>query len=107
MLEDLTAMEKNISLVDAWGVLRFRDKAAAYLDGSVEIQDFTDLLVKDLGLRSDRKRYVAERDGRRGLFGCRIWMREWFYPYFGKDYRGLVEEYRRRWSFENEQKGGE
>jgi dimethylaniline monooxygenase (N-oxide forming) len=99
-LEDLNAMEKNISLVDAWGILKFRDRASPYLDGSVEIQNFTDLLVRDLGLRSDRKRFVAEREGKRGLFGLSAWTREWFYPYFGKDYRGLVEEYRTRWRLE-------
>ena len=101
MLKNMDEMEKDISLVDIWGVLRFRDRAAAYLDGSVEIQDFTDLLMKDLGLRADRKRLAAERTGKRGVFGLRAWGKEWFYPYFGKDYRGLVEEYRTRWGLEN------
>jgi hypothetical protein len=97
MMKNIDDMEKDISLVDMWGVLRFRDRAAAYLDGSVEIQDFTDLLVKDLGLRADRKRFAAERDRKRGLFGLKAWVREWFYPYFGKDYNSLVEEYRTKW----------
>ena len=102
MMKNIDEMEKDISLVDTWGVLRFRDRAAAYLDGSVEIQDFTDLLVKDLGLRADRKRFAAERDRKRGLFGLKAWVSEWFYPYFGKDYNGLVEEYRTKWELEKQ-----
>ncbi|KAG0651626.1 FAD-dependent monooxygenase DEP4 [Hyphodiscus hymeniophilus] len=100
ILRDINEMEESVSLVDGWGVLRFRDNAAPYLDGSAEIQGFTDLLVEDLGLRSDRKRFAAEQKGKKGLFGLRIWFKEWFYPYFGKDYRGLVEEYRTRWQLE-------
>jgi dimethylaniline monooxygenase (N-oxide forming) len=106
MLKDVDEMEKDISLVDMWGVLRFRDRAAAYLDGSVEIQDFTDLLMKDLGLRADRKRLTAERTGKRGVFGLRAWGKEWFYSYFGKDYRGLVEEYRTKWGLEEQKVDG-
>jgi dimethylaniline monooxygenase (N-oxide forming) len=94
MLKNVDEMETDISLVDTWGVLRFRDRAASYLDGSVEIQNFTDLLVRDLGLRADRKRFKAEKTGKAGLFGLKAWFKEWFYPYFGKDYSGLVEEYR-------------
>ena len=102
MMKNIDEMEKDISLVDMWGVVKFRDRAAAYLDGSVEIQDFTDLLVRDLGLRSDRKRLGAEREGKRGLFGLKAWAREWFYPYFSKDYCGLVEEYRMTWGLETQ-----
>jgi hypothetical protein len=104
-LQDLEDMEKDISLVDIWGVMKFRDRAAPYLDGSVEIQDFTDLLMKDLGLRSDRKRFATEREGKKGLFSLKAWAKEWFYPYFGKDYEGLVEEYRVRWGLEKEMAG--
>ena len=96
-LHNIHEMEENISLVDAWVLLRSRDRAAPYLDGSAEIQGFTDLLVEDLGLRSGRKRFAAGKDGNKGLFGVKAWFREWFYPYFAKDYKGLVQEYRTRW----------
>jgi hypothetical protein len=99
-LKDIDDMEKNVSLLDTWGALRFRDRAAPYLDGIVEIQDFIDLLVEDLGLRSERKIFAVERNGLKNLFGLSGWLKEWFYPYLGRDYKGLVKEYRARWRLE-------
>jgi dimethylaniline monooxygenase (N-oxide forming) len=100
MLSDERAMNEDISLLEEWNVLRFRDKAAKYLDGSIEIQSFTDLLMKDMGLRSDRKKWAAERGGKRGIFGLRTWVKEWFTPYRGMDYRGMVEEYKTTWGLQ-------
>ena len=97
LLSDLHGMEENISLLESWCLLRFRDLSAVHLDGSEIIQDIIDLLMKDLGLRLDRKRLEAERKGIWGLFGWGAWVREWFSPYRGSDYRGLVEEYKRTW----------
>jgi dimethylaniline monooxygenase (N-oxide forming) len=97
LLSDLKGMEENISLLESWRLLRFRDKSAVHLDGSEIIQDIIDLLMKDLGLRLDRKRLEVERKGIWGLFGWGAWAREWFSPYRGSDYRGLVEEYKRTW----------
>ena len=94
MLSNLSAMEEDISLVNAWQYFRFRDRSAVYADGSVEIQDFTDLLMTDLGLRADRKRSAAEKDGKWGFFGLRGWAKEWFSPYRGLDYQGFVAEYK-------------
>jgi len=56
----------------------------------IEIQDFVDVLMRDLGLRSDRKRMRAEGEGR-GIFGA--WREEWFVPYLPRDYKGVVEEF--------------
>ena len=92
-ITDLTAMEENISMVNAWGQLKALDYAEGYPEGSGEIQNFTDLLMEDLGLRPDRKRLAAERDEEKGLLGLRAWYREWFKPYRGLDYKGLVAEY--------------
>ncbi|TAQ85804.1 hypothetical protein B7494_g5871 [Chlorociboria aeruginascens] len=96
-LSNIAAMEKEISLFRAWDVLRFRDRASLYPDGSLEIQDYTDILMRDLGLRPDRKRLSAEKYGSRGLFGWRGWYREWFEPYRGLDYAGLIAEYLGTW----------
>jgi hypothetical protein len=49
--------------------------------------------MDDLGLRADRKRLAAEREGKKGVFGLRAWYNEWFKPYQGLDYKGLVAEY--------------
>lgn len=92
-MTDLQAMEDSISMLNAWGQLKFPGLADAYPEGSGEIQNFTDVLMEDLGLRADRKRLGAEKDGKRGLFGLRAWYNEWFTPYRGLDYKGLVAEY--------------
>jgi dimethylaniline monooxygenase (N-oxide forming) len=97
LLSDLHGMEENISLLESWSLLRFRDESAVHLDGAEFIQDIIDILMKDLGLRSDRKRLEAERKGIWRLFGWGAWVREWFSSYRGSDYRGLVEEYKRTW----------
>lgn len=97
VISNVTVMEEDISLVNAWLYLRFRDRSAVYPDGSVEIQDFTDLLMKDLGLRADRKRLAVEKDGKWGWFGVKGWAKEWFSPYRGLDYQGFVAEYKELW----------
>jgi dimethylaniline monooxygenase (N-oxide forming) len=99
LLSDLDGMEESISLLESWSLLRFRDKSAVHLDGAEFIQDIIDVLMKDLGLRTDRKRLEAERKGIWGWFGWGAWVREWFSPYRGSDYRGLVEEYKRTWGY--------
>ena len=98
LLSNVAAMEEDISLVNAWQYLRYRDRSAVYTDGSVEIQYFIDLLMKDLGLRADRKRFAAEKDGKWGWFGFRGWFNEWFTPYRGLDYQGFVAEYKALWA---------
>jgi hypothetical protein len=86
-------MEQNISLVNTWGEMMTLNMAEGYPDRSGEIQDFTDLLMKDLGLRPDRKRFAAEKDDNTGIFGLRGWYQEWFGVYKAQDYQGVVEEY--------------
>jgi dimethylaniline monooxygenase (N-oxide forming) len=98
MLASRPKMEKEVSMINSWGVVRYRDAGISYLDGSVEIQDFMDVLVRDLGLKAERKQ-------KRGLekwhlFGARAWLREWFAPYRGQDYKGIVDEYLERWGLE-------
>jgi hypothetical protein len=69
LLSDLPRMEENISLLESWCLLRFRDKSSVRLGASEIIQNFIDLLMKDLGLRPDRKGLGVERKGIWGLFG--------------------------------------
>jgi hypothetical protein len=92
-INDLSAMEENVSMINAWGQLKAPAYADAYPEGTGEIQYFTDILMNDLGLRADRKRLAAEREGKKRVFGLRAWYNEWFKPYQGLDYKGLVAEY--------------
>jgi len=90
VLADLPEMETQISEVNAWERRRYRDKASRYPVGGLEIQDFIDVLMRDLGLDPERKRGM----GPRGLLGLRAWVREWFWPYMSADYKGFVEEFK-------------
>jgi len=82
-------METQISEINAWELRRYRDKARRYPVGGLEIQDFMDVLMRDLGLEAERKR----GKGGRGFLGLRGWAREWFWPYMSGDYRGVVGEF--------------
>jgi hypothetical protein len=58
-----------------------------------------DLLVRDLGLETRRK-----KKKQRGCFGMKGWWSEWFKPYVGEDYRGLVAEYLEKWKLGDQSK---
>lgn len=94
-ISNMAVMEKDISLLQAYGNLRYRNPAAHFLDGSDLIQDFTDVLMNDLGLRAERKKKSAAGS----WWGGRVvgWVKEWFAPYRGIDYVGLVDEYLDVW----------
>lgn len=76
VLSSLPKMEEDVSLINTWGWVRYRDRSMAYLEGSVEIQDFMDLLVSDLGLEAMRKKETQRRKGQ--ICGLRGWVREWY-----------------------------
>ena len=61
-------------------------------DAAMEIQDCTDVMMQDMGLRVDRKRLNTKA----GLLELRAWKAEWFSPYMPKDYRGVVQEFLNR-----------
>jgi hypothetical protein len=100
MFESRDGMEKDVSLMNNMGWLRFRDRSMPYIDGGEVTQSFIDQLMRDLGLRSDRKVLATERDGNKRWFGVTAWYREWFDAYIGADYKALVEEYKGRWGLE-------
>jgi hypothetical protein len=90
-LNNLEAMEKEVSLFNAWGWVRYRDRSISYLDGSVEIQDFMDQFVRDLGLESARKKR-AQRMRRHQVLGVRGWVKEYIEKW------GLRRRGRKRWN---------
>jgi hypothetical protein len=47
--------------------------------------------MRDLGLRTDRKR--VGREAEEGFLGIKGWAREWFEEYSASYYKGIVLEY--------------
>lgn len=82
-------MEKDISLLQEYGDLRYRNSSTHFRDDSELVQDFTDLLMRNLGLEPEREMRVV----RSRWWGTRVvgWVKEWFSPYRGTKYRGLVD----------------
>ncbi|KAH8596605.1 hypothetical protein B0O99DRAFT_671186 [Bisporella sp. PMI_857] len=95
-LQNLEKMQEDVALMNSWGFAKTRCRDFPYLDGSQEIQEFMDLLVSDLGLEVMRKKRAARKGFQ--ILGLRGWVKEWFTPYVGKDYRGLVDEYIEKWN---------
>ncbi len=60
-----------------------------------EVKDWIDMLMRDMGLRSDRNRMAWERSEGRGFgwFGLKGWWKEWFVPHTPAVYRGVVQEF--------------
>lgn len=97
VLGDKEEMEREVSKGIGMGYLRFRDRGAMVVDGGEVSQLFVDRLVRDLGLRTDRKVLDVERG--RGWWWEK-WWRECTEAYFAGDYRGLIGEYKGRWGLE-------
>lgn len=100
ILQSRGEMEKEASVANNMAWLRSRDRSAAVIDAGEVTQWCIDQLMRDVGLRTDRKRLGAEREGRKGWFGLRALYREWFEAYVAADYRGLIEEYKLRWGLD-------
>ena len=65
-----------------------------------ESAEHTDVMMKDLGLRADRKR-MRMSGGWKGGFGLKARYAEWFEGYFASDFKGPVQEF-----MEVEKRGG-
>lgn len=91
LLHNLEEMNKDIAHVDAYRRKRFLN-FMPYRLAIFEAPEFDDQLMKDLGLRADRKR-MRMPTGWRGWFGLNAWYAEWFEGYFASDYKGIVQEF--------------
>jgi len=92
-------MHEAIAEHHAFGALRTRCAdfgTGGYYDGSAETQGLQDLLMRDLGLKARRKQM-------REMCGVG-WVKEWFWPYSGRDYSGMVMEYVERWGLADKDK---
>ena len=77
-----TQMEMDVATVNAWMTRRYGVRGRRDPEIILEVQTFLDTLMRDLGLRVQRKN--------KGFFGPLV---EWVVPYDGSDYRGMIEEF--------------
>jgi hypothetical protein len=91
LLADKNEMDKDVAHVEAYRIKRYSNTFLHRLNGA-EAPEFDDLMMNDLGLRTDRKR-MRMAAGWRGWFGWKAWTAEWFGNYLASDYEGLVGEF--------------
>lgn len=94
LIGDEEAMNREIALANAFMKRRYPGRKN-YPIAAMEIQDWIDIMLKDLGLRTDRNRLMWERYPNRGWswFGWKPWWNEWFTCYKPKVYKGIVREF--------------
>lgn len=88
------AMDREIASMNAFMARRYPGRRNIPW-AVIEIRDWMDLLLGELGLRTDRKRLQWERSPERGFgwFGWKAWTKEWFEPYEPQVYKGIVAEF--------------
>lgn len=86
-------MDKEVALHNAFMKRRYPGRRNVPF-AVLEIRDWMDVMLKDLGVRTDRNRLMWEREnlGRWSWFGWKPWLAEWFQPYLPASYNGIVEE---------------
>jgi dimethylaniline monooxygenase (N-oxide forming) len=105
LVKDEDAMKKEVARVNAFMKRRYpgrRNLPTAVL----EVRDWMDVLLRDLGLRTDRNRLAWERSADRGFgwWGLKGWLREWFKPYEPVVYQGIIGEFLERINQQSEDK---
>lgn len=75
-------MEQDVARVNAWMARRYGARGRRDPEIILEIQSFFDVLMDDLGLRTNRKQV--------GVLGP---LKEWMLPYRARDYEGFVGEF--------------
>lgn len=90
-LSNKDEMDQDIAHVEAYRRKRYLN-AYKYRLSIFETEEFHDQLLRELGVRSDRKRMKIP-SGWRDLFGLRSACAELFEGYFARDYEGIVDEF--------------
>jgi dimethylaniline monooxygenase (N-oxide forming) len=88
------AMDREIALMNRFMKRRYPGRRnVPFVVG--EVRDWMDMMLKDLGVRTDRNRLAYERspDEGWGWFGWKAWWKEWFLPYEPAVYQGIVQEF--------------
>lgn len=91
-LDDRAGMDVDVAAMTTFMDRRYLGRKEIP-DAAMEIQDYVDLMMRDMGLRADRKRLGGED----GWWGWKAWRREWFSPYMPRDYVGVVGEFLGKW----------
>jgi hypothetical protein len=95
LLGNKMRMDQDIALTNAFMLRRYPGRKNEPI-AMMEVKDWTDLMLRELGLRTDRKTVVLERasEGRSWLgFGLKALLKEWFEPCVPADYKGIVQEF--------------
>jgi dimethylaniline monooxygenase (N-oxide forming) len=94
LVSDQEAMDRDVARVNAFMKRRYPGRRNIPL-ALLEVRDLMDLLLRDLGLRTDRNRLAWERSTNKGFgwWGLKGWMAEWFKPYEPVVYKGIVGEF--------------
>jgi dimethylaniline monooxygenase (N-oxide forming) len=97
LVKDEDAMKQEVARVNAFMKRRYPGRRNIPI-ALLEVRDWMDVMLRDLGLRTDRNRLAWERSADRGFgwFGLKGWMREWFKPYEPVVYKGIIGEFLER-----------
>jgi dimethylaniline monooxygenase (N-oxide forming) len=85
-------MNREVARVNAFMKRRYPGRKNRPL-ALLEVRDWMDVLLRDLGLRTDRIKLAVEMEGGWGWWGLKGWWRELFEPYGPVVYKGIVEEF--------------
>ncbi|PMD25570.1 FAD/NAD(P)-binding domain-containing protein [Hyaloscypha hepaticicola] len=94
LVSDQEAMNREVARTNAFMKRRYPGRRNIPL-ALLEVRDLMDLLLRDLGVRTDRNRLAWENSANKvfGWWGLKGWMAEWFKPYEPVVYKGIVEEF--------------
>ena len=97
LISDQEAMNREVARTNAFMKRRYPGRRNIPL-ALLEVRDLMDLLLRDLGVRTDRNRLAWENSANKGFgwWGLKGWMAEWFKPYEPVVYKGIVEEFLER-----------
>ncbi|PMD57292.1 FAD/NAD(P)-binding domain-containing protein [Hyaloscypha bicolor E] len=97
LVSDQDAMNREVARVSAFMKRRYPGRRNIPL-ALLEVRDWMDMLLRDLGVRTDRNRLAWERSANRvfGWWGLKGWMAEWFKPYEPVVYKGIIGEFLER-----------
>jgi hypothetical protein len=97
LVKDEDAMKREVALVSAFMKRRYPGRRNIPI-ALLEVRDWMDVMLRDLGLRTDRNRLAWERSANKGFgwFGLKGWVVEWFKPYEPVVYKGILGEFLER-----------
>jgi dimethylaniline monooxygenase (N-oxide forming) len=99
LVKDQDTMNREVARVSAFMKRRYPGKRNIPL-ALLEVRDWMDMLLRDLGVRTDRNRLAWEQSASRGFgwWGLKGWLAEWFKPYEPVVYKGIIGEFLERLS---------